>query len=322
MKTKSFIDSLKLDLNYPIAMQELFNRIDEAKQLAQILKNKDALVRSKIDSCDSKLKGAFEIGDLIKEGFIEKTDIGEIVVNKTFALEGSYTSHDVFIRGPVALEKDVVVGRSTILGPAYISEKSKIFDSRLRGGPSGSVFIGENCVLWDFSVIIRSLIGDNSLIHTCNVDDSIVGPDCNFGATKAASSFEMRKKANSTPEDNARLDKRIVLSNFSYGNKIKILDPATDTVVQTEADHFGTLAGTKVWLASGTIIYPGTIIGTEAKINSTIPLIGYIPPKEDYSLFLSIRKNKQHRHKIQPKGTLAQYVREFFASPGEPTAQD
>lgn len=206
----------------------------------------------------------------------------------------------------------MVIGRSTILGPVYISEKSRIFDSRLRGGPNGSVHIGKNCVLWDFSVIIRSLIGDNSLIHTCNVDDSIVGPNCNFGATKTAASFKFREKANSTSEDNAKLDQRIVLSNYSHGNKIKILDPTTDTVVQTEADHFGTLAGTKIWLASGTIIYPGTIIGSQARINSTIPLIGYIPPKEDYSLFLSIRKDKQGRHKIQLKGTLTSYMREFF----------
>ena len=308
----SFVDRLRLNLKYPVEYQSLFDDVEKAEQSAHILKNKDSFVKRKIDSCKVSLKGVFEIEDLVKEGLIEKKDIGEIVVSKTFALEGSLRSDDITARGPVAFEKNVVIGRSTILGPAYISEKSKIFDSRLRGGPGGSVYVGKNCTLWDFTVIIRSLIGNNSLIHTCNIDDSIVGPNCNFGATRTLSISKLRENKNWKFEDCAKLDQRIVLANYSYGSKIRIFDPTTDTVAQTEADHFGTLAGTRVWLASGTIIYPGTIIGSEAKINSTIPLIGYIPSKETLSLFLSIRKNKQGIQRIEPKGTLTRHMREYF----------
>jgi len=316
----SFIDRLRCDLNYPSEYQRLFENVEKAEDLAQILKNRDCYVRQKIDTCEVNLKEACKIEDLVRKGFIEKTEIAEIVVNKTFAFQGSLRSDDIAIRGPVALEKDVVIGRSTILGPVYISEKSKIYDSRLRGGPNGSVYIGKSCVLWDFTVIIRSLIGDNSSIHTCNIDDSIVGPDSNFGATRAASSFKSCEKANSTSEDTAKLDQRIVLSNYSYGNKIKIYDPATDTVVQIETDHFGTLVGSKVWLASGTIIYPGTIIGSETKINSTIPLVGYIPPKEICSLFLSIKKDERGGKDVKPKGTLTQYLRRYFLRARKPIA--
>jgi len=65
-------------------------------------------------------------------------------------------------------------------------------------------------------------------------------------------------------------------------------------------------------LASGTIVYPGTIIGSGAKIISTMPLIGYIPPKAECILFLSIRKDRKGGKKIQPEGSLKQHIREYF----------
>jgi acetyltransferase-like isoleucine patch superfamily enzyme len=309
----SFMENLISDLDYPLEYQRLFGNIKGAEQLAQILSNKDSFVRDKIESCKETLKN-INIEYLIREGFFEKRDIGEIVVNKTFAFEGSFQGYGIAVRGPIAFEKDVVIGRSTIIGPVYISEKSKVFDSLLRGGSSGSVYVGRNCALWDYTVIIRSLIGDNSLIHTCNVDDSIIGPNSNFGATSMMSSRRSRK-IRSTPEYHAKLNQRIVLANYSYGSKIRILDPTTDTVLQTTADHFGTLSGTEVWLASGTIVYPGTIIGSGAKMNSTVPLIGYIPPRGNYSLFLSIKKGKKGKRTIQLKGTMAQQIKECSADP-------
>lgn len=192
-----------------------------------------------------------------------------------------------------------------IFGPAYVSEKSQVFDSILRGGSRGSVYVGRNCALWDYTVIIRSLIGDNSLIHTCNVDDSIIGPNSNFGATCMMSSRRSRR-IGSSPENRAKLNQRIVLGNSSYGSKIRILDPVTDEVVQTTADHFGTLSGTEVWLAIGTMVYPGTIIGSRVRINCTVPVIGYFPPIGNYSLFLSVKKSKKNRRTARLKGTMAQ----------------
>lgn len=105
MRSKSFVEGLKLDLNYPMEFHQLCDGIEKAEQLAQILGNKDSFVKSKIDSCGVKLKGAFEIEDLVKDGLIKKTDIGEIVVNQTFALQGSFMSRDISIRGPAALEE-------------------------------------------------------------------------------------------------------------------------------------------------------------------------------------------------------------------------
>lgn len=299
-----FVERLKSDLDYPLDYQSLFDNVERPEQLAQTLTNKDLFVEDKIDSCKEILRNV-DIEYLLKEGFVEQKDIGEIVTNKAFTFEGSLQSNWIAIRGPITFEKDVTVGRSVIIGPAYISEKSKVFDSILRGGSSGSVYIGRNCAFWDYTVIIRSLIGDSSLIHTCNLDDSIVGPNSNFGATYMISS-RRSQSIGSSPEKRAKLNQRIVLANYSYGNKIGILDPVTDKVLQTTADHFGTLSGTEVWLASGTIVYPGTIIGNRVKINSTVPVIGYFPPKGHYSLFLSVKKSKKNRRTVRLRGTMAQ----------------
>jgi len=312
LKGKDFVDHLKLDLIYPLEYEGLFDGIGRAGELPRILANKNSFVGDKIHSCGESLRDV-DVEDLVERGLVEKRDIGEIVVKESFALKGSLRGHGVAVRGPVGFEKDVVIGRSTIIGPAYVSEGSKIFDSLLRGGPGGSVYIGRNCSLWDYTVIIRSLIGDSSLIHTCNLDDSIIGPDSNFGATRAMSSFRRSGKNRPRPGHQTLLGQRIVLANYSYGNKIRIFDPVTENVVQVEATHFGTLSGTGVWLASGTMVYPGTIIGSGAKVNSTIPLIGYVPPDQTYSLFVSVKKDRHERKAIQLKGTLAQQMQEHSA---------
>jgi len=311
MSQKRFVDILKSDLNFPSEYAELFDGVENGEQLARILKNKDSLVERKISQCPIKLEGVLSNADLVDKGLIENTDNGEIVVVKNFVIKDTLVSPDITIRGPVALEKNVVIGRSTLFGPLYIAEKSKIHDSRLRGQPQGAVYVGRNCDLWDYTVIIRSLIGNNSLIHTCNIDDSIVGPNSHLGATKTVVKFESEEKQTECG-DASKLDKRIVLANFSFGNKIKIYDPAKDSVVETEADHLGIIAGTGVWLSSGTITYPGAIIGSGAKISCSLPLVGYFQPGVEYSLFLSVKQDKNGERKIQPKGTLVKQIREYF----------
>ncbi len=210
------------------------------------------------------------------------------------------------IDGPVSFEKDVTIGRSTITGPAFISEKSKIFDSSLRGNHNGDLYIGKNCNVWGYSDINRSLIGDSSNIHTCNINDSIIGPSSNFGATQTIAISKDNKNDDSLIKDKTMIGNRIVIANYSNGNKIKILDPSNCNIFQVEAIHFGTISGTGVSCSSGTIIYPGTIVGAGARINCTIPITGYVQPDQTCSLFLVIKKNKNGEEELQMKGTLLQ----------------
>jgi len=49
------------------------------------------------------------------------------------------------------------------------------------------------------------------------------------------------------------------------------------------------------------------IIGSEAKINCSIRLVGYFPPRKEYSLFLSVRKYKKGEEKIELKGSMKSY---------------
>ncbi len=306
---KNFILDLIKDLRYPSELEKLFVGVKKADDFPKLLKNKDALVKNKIDSCSNCLKN-INLEELVREHFISE-ESGTILIKKSFTLCDSLQGFGITIEtidGSVSFEKDVTLGRSIITGPAFISEKNKIFDSTLRGNQNGYLYIGKNCNIWGYSDINRSMIGDSSNIHTCNINDSIIGPTSNFGATQT---FAISKDSNADPlfKDKTMIGKRIVIANYSNGNKIKILDPATNKVFQIEAIHFGTISGTGVSCSSGTIIYPGTIVGAGARILCTIPIAGYIQPDQTCSLFLVIKKNKNGIEELQMKGTLLQLTK-------------
>ena len=88
LSNKRFSDVLKSDLNYPAEFQQLFDGLEDAHNLSRILKNKDSLVQSKIDSCPQKLKGTFRVEDLAKKSLIHESEIGELTILTSFALEG------------------------------------------------------------------------------------------------------------------------------------------------------------------------------------------------------------------------------------------
>jgi carbonic anhydrase/acetyltransferase-like protein (isoleucine patch superfamily) len=307
---REFISNLRSDLRFPLNLEKLFNGIEEAGDLARLMTNKDSFVKNKIDCCNLHLDKA-DPTQLVKQGFIAVTS-GEFITKKPFALFDSFQRWGIAIKGPVGFEENVTIAHSVITGPAYISENSRIFDSHLRGTPTGALYIGKNCNVWDYSEVNRSLVGDSSMMHTCNINDSIVGPNSNFGATYAIP-FSMKSKKKSVCKDQTKMRQRIVVANYSFGNKIKILDPTTDTVLQIDATHFGILSGTGVSCASGSIFYPGTIVGAGAKIACTIPLTGYIKPDQICSFYFVVKQDERGKKKLQPKGTLAQLMKEHFA---------
>jgi hypothetical protein len=290
-----------------LELERLFVGVEKADDFPRLLKNKDTFVKNKIDSCSQCLKN-IEVDQLVREHFISE-EPGKIIIKKSFTLGSSFQGFGITINGPVSFEKDVTIGRSIITGPAFISEKSKIFDSNLRGNQDGGLYIGKKCNIWGYSDINRSLVGDSSNIHTCNINDSIIGPCSNFGATHTIPISRESKNYDSLNKDHTMIGKRIVIANYSNGNKIKILDPSTYRVLPIEAIHFGIISGTGVSCSSGTIIYPGTIVGAGARILSTIPITGYIQPDQTCSLFLVIKKNKNGKEEVQMKGTLLQIIK-------------
>ncbi len=307
---KNFILNLIKDLRYPSELEKLFVGIKKIDDFPKLLKNKNTFVKNKIDSCSNCLEN-INLDDLVREHYIS-VESGTILIKKSFTLCDSLQGPGITIEtidGSVSFEKDVTIGRSTITGPAFISEKSKIFDSTLRGNKNGDLYIGKNCNIWGYSDINRSMIGDSSNIHTCNINDSIIGPTSNFGATQTIAISKDSKNGYPPYNDKTMIGKRIVIANYSNGNKIKILDPSTYMVFQIEAIHFGTISGTGVSCSSGTIIYPGTIVGAGARILSTIPIAGYIQPNQTCSLFLVIKKNKNGIEELQMKGTLLQLTK-------------
>jgi len=304
---KNFILNLIQDLRYPVELERLFVGVQKTDDFPKLLKNKVYFVKNKIDSCSKSFKN-IDFDQLVRKHYISE-EPGMISIKKSFTLLGSFQGSGITIDGPVSFEKDVTIGRSVITGPAFISEKSKIFDSTLRGNREGGLYVGKNCNIWGFSDINRSIVGNSSNIHTCNINDSIIGPSSNFGATQTTSFSGRSKNDDPAYKDKTMIGKRIVIANYSDGNKIKILDPSTNKVFQIDSLHFGTLSGTGVSCTSGTIIYPGTILGAGARILSTIPITGYIQPDQTCSLFVVIKKNKNGKEELQMKGTLPQLIK-------------
>jgi UDP-N-acetylglucosamine diphosphorylase / glucose-1-phosphate thymidylyltransferase / UDP-N-acetylgalactosamine diphosphorylase / glucosamine-1-phosphate N-acetyltransferase / galactosamine-1-phosphate N-acetyltransferase len=74
--------------------------------------------------------------------------------------------------------------KAEIEGPVFIGKGAKLGNCVVRGASS----IGEGCVIGNFVEIKNSIIMDRTKIpHLSYVGDSVIGPDCNFGAgTKVA----------------------------------------------------------------------------------------------------------------------------------------
>jgi hypothetical protein len=307
---REFMNDLRTDLRFPSNLDRLFDGIEKASDLAYLMTNKDSFVNNKLDLCSTNFEEV-DPTKLIEKGFMAVRS-GEIVTKRTFKMSDSFRRWGITFKGPIGFEENVTIARSVITGPAYISENSGIFDSHLRGSSTGALYIGKNCNVWDYSEINRSLIGDSSMIHTCNLNDSIIGPNSNFGATHAIPITNSPRRENSLPKDQTMMGQRTIVANYSFGNKIKVLDPTVDQVLQIDATHFGMLSGTGVTCASGTIIYPGTIVGSGAKLASTVPVTGYIKPDQTCSFYFVIKEDKNGKKTLQPKGTLAQLMREHF----------
>jgi hypothetical protein len=85
-----------------------------------------------------------------------------------------------------------------------------------------------------------------------------------------------------------------------------LYNPVLGELCQIEKQHFGAVVGANVWLGCGVTIYPGTIIGCDAKINCSIPLAGYLTPKYQCSLFLVATTDKEGNPDITLKDIRSQ----------------
>ncbi len=168
------------------------------------------------------------------------------------------------LKGPVFVGKDSVVkSGSYIEGPVYIGNNCQI-------GPNCLIrkftTINDNCHIGQAVEIKNSIIGEDSRIsHLSYLGDSIVGRNCNLGASTISANF--------------RFDEKTIKIDFN-GKK-----------VDTRKDKLGVILGSNVKTGVNVSFMPGKLIGSDCLIG---PHLAVFENLKDKTVFTGeFKKNKK-----------------------------
>lgn len=164
-----------------------------------------------------------------------------------FEMHQSYTASSAKIaqtaifddtKGPIIIENNVTIGDFVkIIGPSFIGENCLVGDYSFVRGSS----IEKNSTVGAKTEVVRSIIQNNSTLHFGYLADSIIGPNNKIGAGLITA--------------NKRLD-RATISTMVKG-----------ITVDTELDALGIITGAGADLGISTNTMPGVMIGSGSKIH-------------------------------------------------------
>ena len=168
--------------------------------------------------------------------------------------------NNVFIETSVVIGKNVKIGNNvSIKGETYVGDNSFIGDNSL----IRDSIIGENTEIGFGTEIARSIIMDNTHIHSGFVGDSIIGQNCRLGANFITG--------------NRRIDRKSI--------KIEIRDG-----YDTGLTRLGVIMGYNVKTGINTSVMPGTLIGNNSIIGSNTEIKGKV---ESNKLVYSKKENAE-----------------------------
>ncbi len=166
--------------------------------------------------------------------------------------------NNVFIETSVIIGKNVKIGNNvSIKGETYIGDNSFVGDNSL----IRDSIIGENTEIGFGTEIARSIIMDNTHIHSGFIGDSIIGQGCRLGANFITG--------------NRRIDRK--------GIKIEIKD-----TYDTGLTRLGVIMGYNTKTGINTSVMPGTLIGNNSIIGSNTEVKGKV---ESNKLVYSKKEN-------------------------------
>ena len=138
----------------------------------------------------------------------------------------------------------------------WIHKSAKVFSSAYIAGPCiigagtevrhcafirGSALIGENCVVGNSTELKNVILFDNVQVpHYNYVGDSILGYKSHMGAGSITS--------------NVKSDKALVKVHFENGD------------IETGLKKFGAMLGNRVEIGCGSVLNPGTVIGSDTNV--------------------------------------------------------
>ena len=184
----------------------------------------------------------FEIGELPSIKYVsDLLSIKKFVyaeIKKQNKVRPKLKNSNLLIEKSAIVGKNVKIGNNvSIKGETYIGDNSFIGDNTL----IRDSIIGENVSVGFGTEIARSIIMDNTHIHSGFIGDSIIGQKCRLGANFITG--------------NRRIDRKSI--------RIKIKEG-----YDTGLTHLGVIMGYNVKTGINTSIMPGTLIGNNSVIGS------------------------------------------------------
>ncbi len=167
-------------------------------------------------------------------------------IKKERKMKGHLKKNNAFIESSVILGKNVKLGNNvSIKGETYIGDGSFIGDNSL----VRDSIIGENTEIGFGTEIARSIIMDNTHIHSGFVGDSVIGQNCRLGANFITG--------------NRRIDRKTIKIEIKEG-------------YDTGLTRLGVVMGYNVKTGINTSVMPGTLIGNNSIIGSNTEVKGKI----------------------------------------------
>ncbi|MCL4376366.1 sugar phosphate nucleotidyltransferase [Candidatus Parvarchaeota archaeon] len=174
--------------------------------------------------------------------------------------ESPAKKNNVFIETSVVIGKNVKIGNNvSIKGETYIGDNSFIGDNAL----IRDSIIGENTEIGFGTEIARSIVMDNTHIHSGFVGDSIIGQNCRLGANFITG--------------NRRIDRKSIRIEIKEG-------------YDTGLTRLGVIMGYNVKTGINTSVMPGTLVGNNSIIGSNTEIKGRI---ESNKLVYSKKENTE-----------------------------
>ena len=173
-----------------------------------------------------------------------------IELGKTLSLEEySHPQEDIWIA-----KSATVAANASINGPCIIGKKTEV---RPGAFIRGNAIVGEYCVVGNSTELKNVILFNNVQVpHYNYVGDSILGYKSHMGAGSITS--------------NVKSDKKLVVVKAD-GEKI-----------ETGMKKFGAMLGDEVEVGCGSVLNPGTVVGSHSNIYPLSSVRGFVPA---YSIY-------------------------------------
>ena len=141
-----------------------------------------------------------------------------------------------------------------IMGPTIIGKNTEVRHSAFI---RGSAIVGDNCVVGNSVELKNVILFDNVQVpHYNYVGDSILGYKAHMGAGSITS--------------NVKSDKKLVVVKTPEEN------------IETGIKKFGAMLGDEVEVGCGTVLNPGSVVGSHSNIYPLSSVRGYVPANSIY----------------------------------------